>query len=567
MNTKIRSFAFCLTACLLACVSGHAYEQDNWYLAKQWSHTGSSGVAYFEDNSTGIGQIYVASTTSDDIKVYNLNGSLARTITIASTRYDPRGLVLDSNGTIYIAERIAVTCLSNDGTFKWRTGKNASISSNGSSGSENGEFNYAFGITIGPDDKLYVADRNNHRIQVLDKNGSFIRKFGSNGTAPGQFDGPRSVGFLPDGNLVVRDDRRLHWFQSDGSFIKRLRENDTDLGGGYMATSLTGEIITYCSKHITTNTYVHDSYLLDSQGSTIAKFTNDGSSNQEPNWRYCFTPDGDIIVSTGSNIRVYKRAFRTKGMPIPNVIPQPAIRGVSQRVGTNILDLDFEIVDSDDTNATVGIFAYCDNQMILPKAWVDGTGNKIGTSIATNQTHRVSWDVKQDWNASTGNIKFEILCQDGRTNKPVDLHFLTLPFPDGNMTISRSPLVWADFVNYALFLLSTGEAQYDGNSTSEITYNGTQILHQTSNGAWVNGTNTRNTLLAALGSNYRFATTAEVTKAREAATPGTENAWDPIRQVVPRNLPYKVNEYGFDVVTKGSNSSNPYPGKYWVIKE
>ena len=33
MNTKIRTLAFGLTACLLACITGHAYEQDNWYLA------------------------------------------------------------------------------------------------------------------------------------------------------------------------------------------------------------------------------------------------------------------------------------------------------------------------------------------------------------------------------------------------------------------------------------------------------------------------------------------------------------------------------------------------------
>ena len=317
----------------------------------------------------------------------------------------------------------------------------------------------AMGITIGPDDKLYVADRSNHRIQVLDKNGSFIRKFGSNGTAPGQFYSPRSVGFLPDGNLVVRDERRLHWFQSDGSFIKRHRENDSELGAGYIATSLTGEIITFCSKHITTNTNVYDSYLLDSQGSTISKFTNDGSDNQESNWRYCFTPDGDIIVSTGSSIRVYKRAFRTKGMPIPNVIPQPAIRGVSQRVGTNILDLDFEIVDSDDTNATVGILAYAEGTRILPQAWTDGTGSKIGTPIATNQVHRVSWDVKQDWTDNTGTIQFEILCQDANRTKPVDLHFLNLPLPDGNLTISRSPLKNSDFANYAKYLISTNEDQ------------------------------------------------------------------------------------------------------------
>ena len=85
-----------------------------------------AGVAYHEDNTTGIGQIYVVCENGNrDIKVYDLNGSIARSITIASNRYYPRDLVLDENGTIYIAEWYAVTCLDNNGSFKWRTGRNA----------------------------------------------------------------------------------------------------------------------------------------------------------------------------------------------------------------------------------------------------------------------------------------------------------------------------------------------------------------------------------------------------------------------------------------------------------
>ena len=94
----------------------------------------------------------------------------------------------------------------------------------------------------------------------------------------------------------------------------------------------------------------------------------------------------------------------TKGMPVHNVIPQPAIRSISQRSGTNILDLDFEIIDSDDATATVGI-SHTPRARILPQAWTDGTAC-IGVLIATNQVHRVSWDVKQDWTTSTGEIKF-----------------------------------------------------------------------------------------------------------------------------------------------------------------
>ena len=92
MNASIHKFAFCLTASLLACASGHGYEQDNWYLAWEKSISYSYGVAYYEDSSTGIGQIYQVngSSNSGKISVYDLNGSLDRHITIASSRYYPK---------------------------------------------------------------------------------------------------------------------------------------------------------------------------------------------------------------------------------------------------------------------------------------------------------------------------------------------------------------------------------------------------------------------------------------------------------------------------------------------
>ena len=127
--------------------------------------------------------------------------------------------------------------------------------------------------------------------------------------------------------------------------------------------------------------------------------------------------------------------------------------------------MDFEIIDPDDANATVGILAAVDgdfsdtSKWILPKAWVDGTGSKIGFPLATNQVHRVSWNAKADWYAQTGDIQFEILCQDGRTTNPVDLHFLTLPLADGNLTISRSPLTDSDFENYYKFLCGKGSSE------------------------------------------------------------------------------------------------------------
>ena len=173
MNTTIRKFTYFLTACLLGCLTAHAYEQDNWYLAWEVPVSSSYGVAYWENNNTGVGQIYVGNgvSTGARISVYDLNGSLVRHINIGNARYFAYDLDLDQEGNIYIGEKHAVTCLSNGGNFIWRMGKSTSISNYGSGGSANGEFNYAEGIAVKDNNLLYVADRKNHRIQVLDKNG------------------------------------------------------------------------------------------------------------------------------------------------------------------------------------------------------------------------------------------------------------------------------------------------------------------------------------------------------------------------------------------------------------
>jgi hypothetical protein len=59
---------------------------------------------------------------------------------------------------------------------------------------------------------------------------------------------------------------------------------------------------------------------------------------------------------------------------------------------------------------------------------------------------------------------------------------------------------------------------------------------------------------------YRWATIGEVAMAKEAATPGTINEFTATNQVKPRNLPGKVNEYGFDVGNHGTRA-------WWVVKK
>ncbi|MDE0577572.1 MAG: NHL repeat-containing protein, partial [Opitutales bacterium] len=332
-----------LPALFLATTALPAGEQDNWYIANEWSVPSNKGVFYHVDQSTNKQQVYVCngSSTSGKISVYDLNGSLDRHIAIANSRYDIRDLTLDANGTIYIAEYASVTCLENNGTFKWRMGKNASISSYGSPNSGNGEFNYALGIAISPTTgELFIADLNNHRVQVLDRNGTFKRKFGSNGSAPGQFNSPKDLAFLSDGTLVVGDNSYLHYYHQDGTFLKRVNANNAR---SYVSVAPDDTLFSYSKFRGVDGTQIaHLAYI-------------------SYNARTAFTPEFDLIESYGSKIKIWKRSYRTKGLPTRNVIPQPAIRSIAQRTGTNVIDLDFEIVDPDDGNWCEALTSYCTN--------------------------------------------------------------------------------------------------------------------------------------------------------------------------------------------------------------
>ena len=73
---------------------------------------------------------------------------------------------------------------------------------------------------------IYVADGlgNNNRIAKFDKNGKFVRSWGSTGTMNGQFRQPRSIAIDAQGLVYVADagNRRIQVFDGDGNFKTRF---------------------------------------------------------------------------------------------------------------------------------------------------------------------------------------------------------------------------------------------------------------------------------------------------------------------------------------------------------
>src|SRR5207248_1392533 len=71
---------------------------------------------------------------------------------------------------------------------------------------------------------VYVADFGNDRVQIFGSDGSLVSSLGSRGTGDGQFQRPAGVAVAPDGTVFVTDhfNDRIERFGADGHFQAQL---------------------------------------------------------------------------------------------------------------------------------------------------------------------------------------------------------------------------------------------------------------------------------------------------------------------------------------------------------
>jgi tetratricopeptide (TPR) repeat protein len=91
------------------------------------------------------------------------------------------------------------------------------------SGSADGQFDQPAGIAVDPvSGYVYVADKDNNRIQKFDTAGRFLIKWGSKGSADGQFDQPAGIAVDPVSGYVYvadKDNNRIQKFDTAGRFL------------------------------------------------------------------------------------------------------------------------------------------------------------------------------------------------------------------------------------------------------------------------------------------------------------------------------------------------------------
>ena len=104
----------------------------------------------------------------------------------------------------------------------------------GKEGSGDGMFENPFGVAVTDRDEIMVADSKNHRVQVFDSNGTFLRSFGHEGNNAGELKIPTGIATDKDRNIFVAEygthrvqifsweGRRLGSFGGPGSLDSQL---------------------------------------------------------------------------------------------------------------------------------------------------------------------------------------------------------------------------------------------------------------------------------------------------------------------------------------------------------
>ena len=133
----------------------------------------------------------------------------------------------------------------------------------GKEGSGDGMLKYPHAVAVNDSDEIIVTDGGNHRVQVFDNNGTFLRSFG-------EFSCPDGIAIDKDGNIFVADNHTVQIFSCEGRHLSSFG----------VAGSLDSQLLCPCG------------LSLDSDGNVIVADTGNQMIK-------VFNPDGKFVMKIG----------------------------------------------------------------------------------------------------------------------------------------------------------------------------------------------------------------------------------------------------------------------------
>lgn len=251
---------------------------------------------------------------------------------------DPSGIAVDALGDVYVADQ-------NNHRIQKFDGDGAYLTEWGGLGTGNGDFNTPRDVAVDASGYVYVTDSGNNRVQKFTDTGTYVDQWGGLGSGDGQFRTPKGIAVDASGYVYVTEDpgfgtqKRVQKFTDTGTYVTKWglqgsgdgqfyapRGIDVDNAGYVYVTDATQDRV---QKFTDTGVYVDqwgsngsgqaqfvapigiacsggDLYVVDSQNhriqecSTSGVFAFDfGSACQMPAGSGCTDPDGGGPLATG----------------------------------------------------------------------------------------------------------------------------------------------------------------------------------------------------------------------------------------------------------------------------
>ena len=319
-------------------------------------------------NSTG--HIFVTDFDRDLVNIFTANGNGGLYFgkiggvgngTATGEFNGPRGIVIDSDDIIYIADSIndRVQIFNSDGTYQKSIGGAADSIADG-------EFNAPIGIALDSDNNIYVTELINDRIQVFNSDGTYQKKISGVGSSRilGEFVDPRGIAVASDGDVYVADSRNERF--------QKLSQTPTrytfDIAGPTDQETLTVSIPAGAAQDTDTN---------DNSISNVISLDIDRTA---PTVSSAVTTSATTVVLTVSESVSGTRIAATDFV-IANVGSSPTVAAVVVSGTTITLTLSAAISESD----AAPTVSYTESFRTIS----DGAGNTIATFPALSITNNI----------------------------------------------------------------------------------------------------------------------------------------------------------------------------------
>jgi len=213
-----------------------------------------------------------------------------------STLVDPSHIIKLPGGNVLVSDMVGSHVLKiydSTGTLIQTIGSGTGVAS-----SAPGEFDAPEGISIGPGGNIYVVDSDNHRVEVFDSAGTYIRQY----TDAGMED-PEAIAVTSNGDTYVVDDKanKVFAFHPDGSLAGTFGNT------GAFVLNAPLDIVSDGAGHLLVADSANDRIVVfTTTGHGIASFGSHGSGNGQL-WHpvgMCFDSHGNFYVNDAGNGRV-----------------------------------------------------------------------------------------------------------------------------------------------------------------------------------------------------------------------------------------------------------------------